>query len=182
MDRWGRFLKNKFKATDAEATRPPLEPLPTARSEGDELQRKEFEDALKRLGNAKATGPDEIPVEAYKKCPKLKEELFLFIKYVWDNEAVPDNLGVAKFVMLFKNKGSSDDPSKYRCIGLLNHAYKILAQIILARLLKCSDSFLKDRQAGFRANRGCRDNTMILRTICQDMLRLGKKIAITFVD
>ena len=117
-----------------------------------------------------------------KKCPKLKEELFQFIKYVWDKEAIPENLGVANFVMLYKNKGSSDDPTKYRCIGLLNHGYKILAQIILARLLKCSDAFLKDWQAGFRAKRGCRDNAMILRTICQRMLSLGKKIAITFID
>ena len=101
---------------------------------------------------------------------------------MWDKEAIPENLGVANFVMLYKNKGSSDDPTKYRCIGLLNHGYKILAHIILARLLKCSDAFLKDWQAGFRAKRGCRDNAMILRTICQRILSLGKKIAITFID
>ena len=82
VDMWERFLKNKFKATDAEASRPPLEPLPKARSEEDALQRKEFENALKRMGNAKATGPDEIPIEVYKKCPKLKAELFQFTKQV----------------------------------------------------------------------------------------------------
>ena len=31
------------------------------------------------------------------------------------------------FVMLFKNKGSSDDCSKYRMICLLPHAYKMLS-------------------------------------------------------
>ena len=179
---WERFLRGKFQAAEAEAGRPPLEPLPTTRTEEDDLTRSEFENAINRLKKSKATGPDEIPIEVYKKCPKLKEELFQFIKYVWDKEAIPENLGVANFVMLYKNKGSSDDPTKYRCIGLLNHGYKILAQIILARLLKCSDAFLKDWQAGFRAKRGCRDNAMILRTICQRMLSLGKKIAITFID
>ena len=145
---WERFLEGKFQSVDAEVSRPPLEPLPETRNEDDELQRSEFEDALKRLKKAKATGPDEIPIEVYKRCPELKEELFKFIKYVWDNEAIPENLGVAKFVMLYKHKGSSDDasddPSKYRCIGLLNHGYKVLAHILLARLLKCSDTFLKD--------------------------------------
>ena len=96
----------------------------------DELKRCEFEEALKKLRNDKATGPDGIPIEVYKKCPKLKEELFQFTKFVWDNEAIPENLRVAKFVMIFKNKGSSKDPTKYRCIGLLNHGYKILTHII----------------------------------------------------
>ena len=49
-------------------------------------------------------------------------------------------------------------------------------------MLTCTDSFLKDWQTGFRAKRGCRDNAMILRTICQRMMSLGKDIAITFVD
>ena len=182
VDRWERFLKCKFQATEAEAVRPDPEPPPNTKSEEYTLKRSEFEAAIKRLKSAKAVGPDEIPIEVYKKCPQLKEELFKFIKFVWDSETVPENLGVAKFVMLYKHKGSSDDPTKYRCIGLLNHGYKILAQIILARLLTCTDSFLKDWQAGFRAKRGCRDNAMILRTICQRMMDLGKDIAITFVD
>ena len=84
--------------------------------------------------------------------------------------------------MLFKGKGSPDDPAKYRCIGLLNHSYKLLAHILLSRLLLPSEGYLQDWQAGFRANRGCRDNSMVLRTICEDMTRLGEKIAIMFVD
>ena len=36
---WERFLKGKFQAAEPEASRPPLEPLPEARSEEDNLQR-----------------------------------------------------------------------------------------------------------------------------------------------
>ena len=46
--------------------------------------------------------------------------------------------------MLYKNKGSPNDPSKYRCIALLNHAYKILARIMLIRLTGSSEKFLRD--------------------------------------
>ena len=75
------------------------------------------------------------------------------------------------------------DPSRYRCICLLNHAYKVLSNIILlTRLTSSSDGFLHDWQADFRARRGCRDNTMVLRTLCDEIIRLGKKIAITFID
>ena len=49
-------------------------------------------------------------------------------------------------------------------------------------MLLSSEGFLQDWQAGFRAMRGCRDNSMILRTLCTRLLALGKCIAITFID
>ena len=147
-----------------------------------QVSRFRFDEAVKRLKTNKAVGPDGIPAEVYKFCPAIKREMFKLTQFIWDNECLPPNLGVAEFKMLFKNKGSANDPKKYRCIGLLNHAYKIISNIILARLLGCSEAFLKNWQAGFRAQRGCRDNSMVLRTLCQAMLKLGKKIALVFID
>ena len=63
---WERFLRGKFQATEAEADRPPLDPLPTARTEEDNLTLDEFESAISKLKNSKATGPDDIPIEVYK--------------------------------------------------------------------------------------------------------------------
>ena len=50
------------------------------------------------------------------------------------------------------------------------------------RLLAKSESFLQDWQAGFRARRGCRDNTMILRSLCQRTLSMGEKLTVVSVD
>ena len=75
---------------------------------------------------------------------------------------MPEAFGVAIFKMIYKRKGSPNDPSKYRCIGLLNAAYKVLSAVMLQRLTRETDKFLKDWQAGFRPGRGCRDNVMIL--------------------
>ena len=83
--------------------------------------------------------------------------------------------------MLYK-KGSADDPANYRCITLLNHVFKIFSRIMLVRLISQCDDFLQDWQAGFRKDRGCRDNTTILRTLCQDILRQGQALTINFVD
>ena len=72
--------------------------------------------ALKReLQSAALARPDSL---------EAREILFNIISLIWENEELPAGFDTANFVMLFKNKGSHNDPSKYRCIGLLNHAYK----------------------------------------------------------
>ena len=83
--------------------------------------------------------------------------------------------------MLYK-KGDSDNPANYRCIGLLNHSYKVLSTILLGRINEEADGFLQDWQAGFRPQRGCRDNVMILRTLVEQVIAEGRKIALTFID
>ena len=45
-----------------------------------------------------------------------------------------------------------------------------------------AEKHLQDWQAGFRRGRGCRDNSTILRSVCDTFLRAGKKIALTFID
>ena len=118
----------------------------------------------KRFGKT-VTGSDDIPAEVYrlyKFCPKVQNELFQFVSYMWDNEVVPPNLVTTNFKMLFKHKESKDDPSSYRCIALLNHTYKVLSIILLDRLLDLS--------------------SMILRVLCEKMVEMGESIAVVFVD
>ena len=95
---------------------------------------------------------------------------------------MPEEFAKATFVMLYKNKGSSNDPAKYRCIGLLSHAYKVLHQCLLERIEAETGSYLSDWQAGFRKQRGCRDNVMILRSVYDDMFDAGKTLYVTFID
>ena len=78
---------------------------------------------------------------------------------------MPADFAQATIVMTYKNKGSSDDPTKNRCLTMLNHAYKALFQCLLTRIEKETGSYLSEWQAGFRATRGCRDNVLTLRTI-----------------
>ena len=95
------------------------------------------------MKNGKATGADEIPAEVWKNSAVANGVLFEFLKKVWDKECVPAELAVGIFVMLYK-KGNADDFSNYRCICLLNHAYKILSVVLMKRLVKECDGFLSD--------------------------------------
>ena len=70
----------------------------------------------------------------------------------------------------------------YRAIGLLNHSYKILSVCILNRLVAETDWFLSEGQAGFRGDRGCRDNILLLRVIYDQYIKGNKKCIVTYID
>ena len=179
--RWYNFLVDKFAATAAECERPPMQGLPPTVGQ-DPLSTEEILDGLRRMNSGKATGPDGIPIEVFKHSKVCKTLLVALIKKIWLEEIVPAEFGEAKFVMIFKNKGSHDDPSKYRCLGMLNHTYKVLSQCMLNRMVKETEGFLPDWQAGFRSKRGCRDNILVLRTLYDAMLERGEPLYVTFID
>ena len=162
---WKAFLDTKFSQTDLERARADFEALPEGNDEDSELTREEFNEAVRQMKKGKATGMDDIPAEVWQSSSVAQDALFEFITKVWSKEQVPANLAVCIFVMIFKRKGSHNDCSKYRAIGLLNHAYKIMSVILLKRMVKECADFLSEWQAGFRARRGCRDNTLLLRVL-----------------
>ena len=150
---WQAFLDQKFSQTDLERAREEFEALPDDNGNDSKLSREEFNEAVKQMKHGKATGMDNIPAEVWQSSKVAQDELFKFIKKVWSKEHVPVNLAVCIFVMIFKRKGSHNDCSKYRAIGLLNHAYKIMSVILLKRIVKECADFLSEWQAGFRDNR-----------------------------
>ena len=123
-----------------------------------------------------------IAVEVWKHSQVAQNALFTFLQAVWKKEEVPANLAVCVFVMLYKNKGSKNDLTKYRAIGLLNHAYKILSVVLLKRLVAECSEFFSDWQAGFRSQRGCRDNIMLLRVLYDQIIRKNSKCIVTYID
>ena len=159
-------MTGKFKATDAEEDRVYIGEEIT----DDPLTKSAFLDALARLKNGKACGPDDIPGEVFKNCGAASNALFQLLCRMWELEYVPAELVRAVFIMLYK-KESVDDPSNYRCIGLLPHSYKVLSIIMLDRIVKECSGFLSDWQAGFRQERGCRDNILLLRVMIDIILK-----------
>ena len=122
------------------------------------------------MKKGKAKGTDEIPAEVWANSSEAKEVLFTFLKKIWKKEKIPENLTVCIFIMIYKNKECKDDYSKYRTIGLLNHAYKIMTTILLRRIVVECVTFFSEWQAGFRAHRGCRDKVMLLRLLLYDQV------------
>ena len=83
--------------------------------------------------------------------------------------------------MLYKN-GPRDNFGNYRAIGLMCHSYKLLSMLVLHRMRDAVESRLAETQAGFRQERGCRDNVLLLRLLMDAVLRAGKQAVVTFID
>ena len=159
-----------------------MEKLPDAEDESAKITRDEFDAAVDSMKKAKAPGPDGIPAEVWQNSTVAREVLFDFLQKVWNKETVPANLALCIFVLMYKNKGSPDDLTKYRALGLLNHAYKIMTVILLRRLVdECAD-FFSDWQAGFRPQRGCRDNVLLLRVLYDQVINANRKCVVTYID
>ena len=121
-----------------------MESIPSYRAPNAEQTLSEFNKAVARLPNQKTVGPDGIPAEIIKSCPVVRNCLFTIVQAIWREEKLPDSFALTRFIIIYKKKGSVDDPAMYRCIALLNHAYKILSHIILMRLTDVCELYLKD--------------------------------------
>ena len=84
----------------------------------------------------------------------------------WEKGTLLQDLRDAVIVSLYKNKGEKSDCSNYRGITLLSIAGKILARVLLNRLIPTiAQEHTPESQCGFSANRGTVDVNFVLRQI-----------------
>ena len=178
---WRTFDAEKFSATPMETRRgsmPGLGPADASDVPTDE----DLEICLEAREGNKSCGPDEIPTELYKCSAESKALLFALIKKIWVREDTPAAMVQGLFVHIFKNKGSQDDMTKYRCICLLNHAFKVMSAYLLLRTLREVGHNLDPSQWGFRKERGTRDAVTLVREIIRWALKEQKSLILIFLD
>ena len=156
-----------------------FEALPECTDTEANITRQEFESAVRCMKKDKATGVDGVPAGVWANSDLAKEVIFEFLQKIWAKEQVPEDLAVCVFIMIYKNKGSPDDYSKYRAIGLLNHSYMIMSTILLRRLITECSAFISEWQAGFRAHR---DNLLLLRLLYDSVINDNSSCVITYID
>ena len=60
-----------------------------------------------------------MPVEVWHHADSARASLFTLIRKIIREEIIPDDMPLGELVMIFKNKGSSDDASMFWPIALL---------------------------------------------------------------
>lgn len=142
----------------------------------------EIATAIKKLKNGKAAGSDNLPAELFKTSPEIAARVIQpQLHDMWNSERIPSELKEGVIVKLPK-KGNLKHCNNWRGITILNTINKILSQIILSRISGPLDDTLRDEQAGFRANRGCVDQSNTLRLIVEQSNEFQAPLYITFVD
>jgi hypothetical protein len=117
----------------------------------------EVETAIGKLKSYKSPGTDQILAELIKAGGEtLYSEIHRLICCIWNKEELPQQWKVPIIVPIYK-KGDKTDCNNYRGISLLSTAYKILPNILLARLTPYVNEIIGDHQCGFRRNRSTMD-------------------------
>ena len=144
---------------------------------------KEITKAIDQLRSGKAAGVDEILPELWKDGgPALHSKLHELLVCRWEQSKLPSDLSNAVIVTLYKNKGEKSDCSNYWGITLLSIAGKILARVLLNRLVPTiAEDHLPETQCGFRSNRGATD-MFILRRLQEKSREQNKGLYVSFVD
>uniref|UniRef100_A0A5F8GJ83 Reverse transcriptase domain-containing protein n=1 Tax=Monodelphis domestica TaxID=13616 RepID=A0A5F8GJ83_MONDO len=144
----------------------------------------EVQKAIKQMSAGKAPGKDGIPTEVYKALTgKALQAFHIVLTSIWEEEDMHPELRDASIIALYKNKGSRAACDNYRGISLLSTDGKILACVILNRLLpSVSEQNLPESQCGFRPDRSTINMVFTVRQIQEKCLEKNLSLYIVFVD
>ena len=140
----------------------------------------ELSKAIDSLANNKAPGKDGIPEEIIKagKQSCLLSHLHELLLQCWEEGNVPQGMGDANIVTLYKNKGERSDCNNYRGISLLSIVGKAFARVALKKL----QSLYPEPQCGFRAKRSTADMIFSLRQLQEKCREQRLLLYIAFID
>lgn len=140
----------------------------------------ELADAMRDMNENSAPGPDKIPFSVLKVLFKSKEAckwLLLFLNQCFDQGRMPDEWAESEIFVLFKGKGSTDDPNNYRGITLLNSMFKIYERLIYARMniWAAERGILGENQFGFRKGRSTVDPVKVVLALIEKYPKLNRQ-------
>ena len=140
--------------------------------------------AIKQITSGKAPGKDAIPPEIFKYGgTKLVKKMLGLFTQIWQQGTVPQDFKDVLIHHLYKNKGNRKICDNHRGISLLSIAGKILARVILNRVIKhVIDDVYPESQCGFRAGRGTIDMIFSLRQIAEKVREKKHEMYMVFVD
>ncbi len=140
--------------------------------------------AIRALKNNKSPGFDNIPAELLKQGGYLcTRTLHQYIIKVWADEVIPQQWKDASIVTIYKNKGDRALCGNYRGIALLAVAGKVLAKVMLQRLINnITEAMLPESQCGFRKSRSTVDMVFTAQQLQEKCRKQNKDLLMAFVD
>jgi hypothetical protein len=142
----------------------------------------ELEIAIEKLKSCTSPGTDQIPAELIKAGGEtLYSEIHRLICCIWNKEELPQQWKESVIIPIHI-KGDKTDCNNYRGISLLSTAYKILSDILLARLTPYVNEIIGDHQCGFRCNRSTMDQNFYIRQVLEKKWEYNETVHQLLID
>jgi len=140
--------------------------------------------AVSGLKNNKASGPDDIPAEVLKNGGHaLLHRLHSFITWAWNSCQLPQQWKDANIVIIYKRKGDRTECGNSRGISLLSATGKVLAHVMLTRLLtRVVDIVVPESQCDFRRQRSTIDMIFVARLLQEKCREQYQNLFFAFID
>jgi hypothetical protein len=130
----------------------------------------EVETTTGKLKRYKSPGTDQTPAE-----------LIRLIRSLWNKKELPQQWKEPIIVPIYR-RGDTTDCNNYLGIFLFRNAYKIIFNILLARLTPYVNEIMGDHQCGFRHNRSTTDHILYIRQIPDKKWQYNGTVYQLFVD
>ena len=138
--------------------------------------------ALESIIMNKESGGDRISAELFQ---ILKDDpikvLHSVCQQIWKTQQWPQNWKILVLITI-PSKGNAKEHSNYHTIALISHTSKELIKILQARLQQYLNHELPDVQAGFRKDRGTRDQIANICWVIERAREFQKNIYFCFID
>ena len=143
----------------------------------------ELRDAISKLKQGKAPGPDNIhPEFVNHQSEATSAWLCTFLSACLRKSKLPRMWRRATVIALLKPNKPPDDPKAYRPISLLCVPFKILERMIHSRIEPVVDPQLPKEQAGFRRGRSAEDQVTLLTQDLEDSFQTKAKAGVVLLD
>ena len=130
------------------------------------------------MGENKACGQDDLPIEAVMVVAEMKSELLTYVLQRIMADGIPDSWKKSK--PLFKNKGDILECNNYRGIKFMSHFMKICERVIDARLREIVN--IRENQFGFRPGMSTTEPVFALRQLQDKCRETNQDLHMVFVD
>ena len=127
-----------------------------------DIKKRKVDEFITKARSKSSPGNDGVLHQVYKKCPRLRNSLFLLLRNMWERKSVAKRWEMADGIYLSKDK-KSETFGQFRSISLLNIDGKIMFGIIAKRII----SFVRNNgyvdesvmKAGITQIPGCVEHT-----------------------
>ncbi|XP_048488766.1 uncharacterized protein LOC125491268 [Plutella xylostella] len=147
----------------------------------DKINEWEVKLALRKMGNGKAVGPDNIPVEVWK---LLGDDGIYWLTYLFNKifaeESIPTDWRGSYLVPIYKEKGDIQDCGNYRGIKLMAHTMKLYEKVIESRIRR--ESTVSANQFGFMPGRSTTDAIFAVRQLMEKFRAVQRNLHMVFID